>query len=222
MASSSAASMALPLAPQSSDTHGSSPITHLSWPGGISKTEPAPISSACPPSMTIRRAPEIVYPTWRTWHDEVPTNGRDIGRPAPAGFERATADPRFVETDASRSSSSASFGSSSGVAKFFACRRGICRRLRRPTNDVGSSHHAACGLLARLAHLMRPGRRRSRPAPRAGYANDGHQEDNPPSTEGQIKHQIAPATGSTGTAGHRAAPAPRAPAGRRTDIQVLR
>ena len=67
--------MALPLEPQSSDTHGSSPITHLSWPGGISKTEPASISRACPPSMTIRRAPDRVYPTWRTWHDEVPISG---------------------------------------------------------------------------------------------------------------------------------------------------
>jgi len=74
-ASWSEASMARPLAPHSTVTHGLSPMTHLSWPGGISKTVPGPISSASPSSMTIRKAPDIVYPKWRIWQDVVPTSG---------------------------------------------------------------------------------------------------------------------------------------------------
>ncbi len=65
--SSMAASMARPLPPHSRTTHGSSPTTHLSWPGGISNTAFGPTSSVAPLSMTTRTEPDIVYPKWRTW-----------------------------------------------------------------------------------------------------------------------------------------------------------
>ncbi len=56
----SAARIARPLPPHSIVTHASSPSTHLSWPGGMSKTSSGPMSSACPSSMTTWIAAETV------------------------------------------------------------------------------------------------------------------------------------------------------------------
>ena len=58
-ASLSDAPSARPLAPHSMVTHGTSPITHLSWPGGMSKTVSGPMSSVYPSSITTRTAPDI-------------------------------------------------------------------------------------------------------------------------------------------------------------------
>ena len=63
--SKSAARTARPLAPHSMVTQASSPTTHLSWPGGISKTVSGPMSRVCPSSMTTWIVPDIEYPRWR-------------------------------------------------------------------------------------------------------------------------------------------------------------
>ena len=54
-----AASIARPLPPHSIVTHDSSPTTHLSCPGGMSKTSPGPTSRAWPSSMTTCIVPDI-------------------------------------------------------------------------------------------------------------------------------------------------------------------
>ena len=50
-------------------------MTQPSWPGGISKTMPGPISLVVPSSSRLASRPEMQTPTWWYWHRLVPAMG---------------------------------------------------------------------------------------------------------------------------------------------------
>jgi hypothetical protein len=89
--------------------------------------------------------PEIVYPTWRCWHVRVPLIGATSFDHTQPGWNTK----RPTGTSSRRTTSMRPWGkllTSSGVAKFFLCRRGIEAQGARPnvpTQTAGGEFHQA-------------------------------------------------------------------------------
>ena len=132
-------------------THGSSPTTQASCPGGISKIESGGMSSDSPSSMRTCRTPETECPRWWTWQLGVPIVGARSTDHRQPGLQC----DRPTVVSARLTTSACPLGkvrTSSGVAKLLNWSRGMREpfQIKRCGRWVGGMPPPTCTTFTRF------------------------------------------------------------------------